>query len=163
MTAFLIIGGIGILMLVVSLIVGDFLDGMLEFGGDWFGGAALSGFLGAFGFGGALAYDASGGNMGLALGVGVTAGVVLGALVGIASSKLRQGGDGANVRSSDLVGSAGTVVNAIPEEGYGEVSVTIAGHITKLNARCPGGAPIGAAVEVAAVLSPTSVLVARRD
>lgn len=163
MTAFLIIGGIGIVMLVVSLVIGDFLDGMLEFGGDWFGGAALSGFLGAFGFGGALAYDATDGNMGVALGVGVAGGVVLGALVGLASAKLRQGGDSANVRSSDLAGSKGTVVNAIPEEGFGEVSVTFAGHLTKLNARCPGGAPIGAAVEVVAVLSPTSVLVARRD
>lgn len=162
MLTFLVIGGLGILLLLVSLVVGDIFDGILEFGGDLFGIEAIAGFLGAFGFGGALAISA-GGSSGLAIGVGLVAGLVLGALAGWATSKLKKGGDEANVRSADLAGVSGTVISDIPSEGYGKVSVTVAGHITHLNARCPGGLSAGTPVTITAVLSPTSVSVAPRD
>ena len=60
MTAFLVIGGIGVVLLLVSLVLGDLLEGVFSgLGGDLLSGAALSGFVGAFGFTAALAYDAS--------------------------------------------------------------------------------------------------------
>ena len=50
MATFLVIAGIGLLLLVVSLVAGELLDGVLEgFGGDWLSGAAIAGFLAAFG------------------------------------------------------------------------------------------------------------------
>lgn len=104
MITFLVIGAVGIVLLLVSLVVGDFLDGALEFGGDLFGGAALAGFLGAFGFGGALAHSASGGNLAVSVIVGLVVGVLIGAAVGYASSALKRGGDESNIRSADLAG-----------------------------------------------------------
>ena len=162
MLTLLVIGGIGIVLLLVSLVVGDFLDGVLDFGGDLFGIEAIAGFLGAFGFAGALTMDGTD-SMGASIAVGLVAGALLGALAGWATSRLKRGGDEANVRSANLVGVSGTVISAIPSEGYGQVSVTVAGHITNLNARCPGGLPAGTPVTVTAVLSPTSVSVAQRD
>ena len=114
MTWFLVIGGIGVLLLLASLVGGDLLDGV-DLGGDLFSGSALAGFLGAFGFAGALAAGATG--TGIAIVVGLVAGVVVGLLVGYATARLRRGGDEATVRSTDLPGTHGTVVNASPRTG----------------------------------------------
>ncbi|KQY63894.1 MULTISPECIES: NfeD family protein [unclassified Nocardioides] len=161
MIAFLLIGAVGIALLLFSLIVGDLLDGLLDFGGDLFSGAAMAGFLGAFGFGGAISYAQSD-NMGLSIGVGLVAGLVVGAGAGWASYQLKQGGDEANVRTGDLTGQPATVISAIPENGYGEVSIVASGHITKLNARSEAPLAAGTPVTITAVLSATSVLVERR-
>lgn len=161
MVAFLLIGGIGVALLVAALVFGDFLDGAFDLGGDLFSGAALAGFLGAFGFGGALALDATG-SVGAGVGVGAVAGLTLGALVGWVILRLRTGGGGGAVRSDDLVWKEATVVSAVPAEGYGEVSLVVAGHLTKLNARAPEALPAGTPVLITGVLSPTSVSVEAR-
>lgn len=158
MLTFLVIGGVGVLLLLVSLIVGDVIHGALEFGNDLFGGAALSGFLGAFGFGGALAYDSTG-SLPVAVAIGLVAGLLLGAAVGWVAGRLRQGGDESNVRTRDLTGREATVVGAIPEAGYGQVTVTVAGHLTRLNARSTQQLAPGTPVIITGVLSPTSVSV----
>ena len=160
MTWFLVIGGIGVVLLLVSLVGGDVLDGV-DLGGDLFSGAALAGFLGAFGFAGALAAGATD-DTGIGIVVGLVSGVVVGGLVGYATARLRRGGDEATVRSSDLPGQHGTVISAIPEGGLGEVSIVVAGHITKLNARAATALPSGSPVTVSAVLSATSVMVQPR-
>lgn len=160
MTWFLVIGGIGVVLLLVSLVGGDLLDG-IDLGGDLFSGAALAGFLGAFGFAGALAAGATD-DTGVGIVVGLVAGVVVGGLVGYATARLRRGGDESTVRSADLAGQHGTVISAIPEGGLGEVSVVVAGHITKLNARAATALPSGTPVTVSAVLSATSVMVQPR-
>ncbi len=160
--AFLVLGGIGIALLLVSLLVGEFLDGVFDgVGGDWLSGAAVAGFLGAFGFAGALAFGATQ-STALAIVVGIVAGVLIGVGVGVLTSKLRED-DGSTVRTSALVGSSGTVISEVPAgTGYGEVSVVASGHITKLNARSTEALPAGTAITIAAVLSPTSVAVERR-
>ncbi|MEZ5095698.1 MAG: hypothetical protein R2731_06020 [Nocardioides sp.] len=162
MTAFLVIGGVGVTLLLVSVVLGDVFDGVFELGGsDLFSGAALAGFLGALGFGGALAYDATG-STGVGIAVGVAAGLAIGLLVGWVMAKLRHDGDDASIRSSDLVWREGTVVSAIPTDGYGEVSVLVGGHLTKLNARAAEALPPGTPIVVTGVLSPTSVSVESR-
>lgn len=158
MLLFLIVGCVGILLLLVSLVVGDFLDGLLDFGGDLFSGAAAAAFLGAFGFVGAAAYDMTD-RLDASIAIGALAGVVLGAAAGWVSLRLKDGGDDANVRTGDLTGRPATVVGAIPVEGYGEVTLVVAGHITRLNARSSEPLPIGAQVTISAVLSPTAVQV----
>ena len=50
----------------------------------------------------------------------------------------------------------------MPAEGYGEVSLVVAGHLTKLNARAPEALPAGTPVLITGVLSPTSVSVEAR-
>ena len=161
MITFLFIGAVGIALLLLSLIIGDILDGLLDFGGDLFSGAALAGFLGAFGFSGALVYDQSG-SMGWAIGVGLVAGLVVGLGAGWASYQLKQGGDESNVRTADLTGQPATVISDIPDQGFGEVSIVASGHITKLNARSAAAMPAGTPVTISAVLSATSVLVEPR-
>jgi Na+/glutamate symporter len=160
-TAFLLVGAIGVLLLVVSLLLGDHvdaLDSVFDLGGDWFSGAALAGFLGTLGFGGALAYDATG-SATVGIVVGVVAGLVIGALVGWTMAKLRGNDSGETVRTSELAWREATVVSAIPADGYGEISLVVSGHLTKLNARANEPLAAGTAVLITAVLSPTSVSV----
>ncbi len=161
MLTFLIIGAVGIVLLVVSLVLGDLLDGLMDFGGDLFSGAALAGFLGAFGFAGAIALETTD-NLTASMLIGLLAGLVIGAAVGWVSLQLKKGGDESNVRTGDLTGRDATVVSAIPEDGFGEISIVASGHITKLNARATTGLPAGTPVTITAVLSPTSVLVEPR-
>lgn len=161
MVTFLVVGCVGIALLLVSLVVGDLLDGVLEFGGDLFSSAALAGFLGAFGFGGAIGLDATG-NLSASIGIGFVAGVAVGAGAGWAAARLKQGGDESNVRTGELTGSNATVLSAIPADGYGEVTVVVAGHITKLNARSVEPLAGGTPVTITAVLSATAVQVAPR-
>ena len=162
MVAFLVIGGIGIALLLVSLVAGEVFEGLFEsIGGDLLSGGAVAGFLAALGFVGALVLGATD-STGLAMAAGLLAGIGMGALAGWGTKVLSKGGDDATVRSSSLVGRQGTVISAVPADGYGQVSVVVAGHITQLNARSSEALPAGTAVTVSAVLSATSVQVTRR-
>lgn len=135
---------------------------MLEgVGGDWLSGAAIAGFLAAFGFGGALALSAGTGT-GLATGVGVVAGAAAGGFAGWLTRSLSSDAGNSTPRSGALAGREGTVISAVPADGYGEVSVLVSGHITKLNARGDEPLPVGTPVVVTTVLSPTAVQVRRR-
>lgn len=157
----LVIGGVGILLLLVSLVLGDLVDGIIDgIGPDFLSGLAVAGFLAAFGFVGALVLGA-GASGPVAIIAGLVAGVAAGAASGYATTRLMRGGDESTVRSARLVGLSGTVVEPVPENGYGMVSVVAAGHITRLNARADGPLPSGTAVVVTGVLSPTAVTVAR--
>ena len=56
MTAFLIIGAVGVVLVVVALLIGDVLDGAFHLDAldsDLFSLSSLAAFVGAFGFGGA--------------------------------------------------------------------------------------------------------------
>lgn len=159
MTAFLIIGTIGVVLLIVSLVLGDVFEGAFQgLGSDLFTGAAAAGFLGAFGFVAALV---EGGTESTAIAIvsGLVAGVAVGAAAGWLTNRLRRGGDEANVRTASLVGRTATVMNPIPDAGYGEISMVASGHITKLNARATAPVPAGATVVITGVLSATAVLV----
>lgn len=159
----LVIGGVGILLLVASFVLGDLVDGFLDgIGPDALSGLAVSGFLAAFGFVGALTLNA-GASDAVAILAGLVAGVAAGTGAGWATSRLMRGGDEATVRSAGLVGLTGTVVEPVPEDGFGMVSVVAAGHITRLNARADAPLPSGTAVVVTGVLSPTSVTVSRAE
>ena len=159
MTVFLVVGGIGVVLLLVALVLGDVLDGALEgLSAGFFSTEALAGFLGALGFGGAIALDATGSTS-----VAVVVGLVLGVLLGWAAAKASRflHGDGATdtVRTSDMVEKIGSVVSAIPEGGFGVVSISVGGRITRLNARSSVAVPPGTQVSVTQVISPTAVQV----
>lgn len=159
MLTFLIIGGIGVVLLLVALIVGDLLEGAFDVvSGGLFSTEALAGFLGALGFGGAIVYDVTG-STAISLILGVVFGVALGAATGWVAHKLRSDDAAAVVRSDDLVERTGQVIGEIPAEGYGVVSLTVGGHITRVNARSSAVVPSGTTVVVVSVLSPTAVAV----
>lgn len=158
----LVVGGIGIALLLVSLVAGDVVDGFLDgVGPDLLSGLAVAGFLSAFGFVGALVAEA-GASMPVTLLAGLVAGAVVAVAAGQVSGRLMRGGDESTVRSAGLVGLTGSVVEPVPAEGFGMVNVVASGHITRLNARADEPLPSGTAVVVTEVLSPTSVRVSRR-
>lgn len=159
MTVFLVVGAFGVLLLLVALVVGDVLDGALEgLSAGFFSTEALAGFLGALGFGGAIALATTGSTT-LAVVVGLVLGVLLGWLAARASRFLHGDGEGDTVRTSDVLEKIGSVVSAIPEGGFGVVSLSVGGHITRLNARSSIAVPAGTQVSVTQVISPTAVQV----
>lgn len=159
LTVFLVIGGVGLALLVLSFVVGEIHGGLFEWmDNDLFSGAAVSAFMSALGFVGALV-EGSTGNTTAATLTGAGAGVGMAYAARTLTRALQSGEGDTTVRSAGLVGLNGHVVEAIPQDGMGMVSVRMAGHLTRLNARCEQPLPNGTRVEVLAVLSPTAVTV----
>lgn len=161
MTLFIVVGVVGLLLLVASVVVGEIFDGLFDaLPGDVLSTAVVAGFLAAFGFAGSVAV----GSLGTAgaTGVGVVAGALVGGVAGWLTRGLTNARTDATPTRADLVGLSGTIVTQVPSQGYGEVSVTVAGHLTKLNARADEVLLVGTPVRVTATLSPTSVMVVRR-
>jgi membrane protein implicated in regulation of membrane protease activity len=160
---FLVIGAIGVLLLAASLFVGDLLHiGHPDVDGP-FSVPAIAAFVGAFGFGGAIAAALTGGSSGVAVLVAVLAGVGVAfptawgtMLLARAASRMRTD---ATPTRNDLVGRLGVVVTSIPAEGYGEVRITIGGQPVKLNARSDKAVAMGARIFVVEAPTDTSVVV----
>jgi hypothetical protein len=162
-TAFLVVGGLGVLVLALSLVVGDLFH--VDAAGDGpFSLAVVAGAIGAFGFVAALVATLLGGVLpGLGAGLlGATAGVV--AAVPFARLVMRMtrflvGRTDKTLSSADLLGAHGTVITAIQAGGYGEVRVVVSGQQLKYAARADGPLAAGTAVFVVETPSPTSVVV----
>lgn len=168
MEAFVIIGAVGLTVVVLSLFVGDFLDGLLDFEHFDLGDGVLStpvvgAFLAAFGAGGALLLRGLQASLGGAVLGGLAAGVVLGGTTLVLVRTLMHMPTDATPRTADLVGAMGTVVTRIPENGLGEIALVAAGQRMKLAARADTAIASGSAVIVVDVTSPTSVVVTKSD
>lgn len=164
MTGFLVIGGIGLAIVVVSLILGDIFEGIfdafdLDFGAGIFSAPVVGSFLAAFGFGASVVmYAAPVGAAGGALS-GLGSGLVVGGIALFMTRSLMQMPTDATPKSEDLVGTRGHVVTPIPDGGFGEVTVRLHGQSLKHNARSVAAVDAGERVEVVEVLSASSVLV----
>ncbi len=164
MTTFLVIGVVGLVLLAVSLVLGDLLDGTVEGlldgvpGGEAFSTAVIGAFVSAFGFGAAAA-DATGAPLVVALPVGVGAGVVFGWFAAWLTRLVRDGGSDDTPSTDDTIGREGAVTTAIPADGLGTVRILLGGHVIRLNARAEQAIPAGTAIHVTGVLSPTAVTV----
>lgn len=160
MTIFVIIGVLGLVLLGVSLLIGDLFDGVLDaLAGDVFSSAVIGGFVSALGFGGAIAQGA-GAPLWLSIMVGVVAGVGFGWFAAWLTRLVRGGGSDDTPESQDAVGREATVLTGIPTDGFGVVRVQLGGHVVRLNARADRAIEVGTAVHVTGVLSPTAVSVA---
>jgi membrane protein implicated in regulation of membrane protease activity len=178
---FLALGGFALLLLVLSMIGGHLHLGHLHVGHVHFhvghghfhlghadGGTDLSlpviaGFLGAFGFGGAIAATLAGshgtGALLVGLVVGLLAAVPTAFLAGkLVNAAMNMATDG-TLSSGDLIGTTGVVITPVPAGGYGEVRLAVAGQQIKFNARAAEPLALGTRVFVIEVPSPTSVLV----
>lgn len=157
MTIFLIIGFVGVALLLASLVLGDFFDlvnfDLLE--SDFFSTAAIAGFLGAFGFGGAIA-DSATGNLTVSLVVGAVAGAVF-AWLALRLTRFFRNDHAVVTRSDSMIGTDAVVITAIPAGGYGEIRIRLAGQWQKVSAKSELPLSAGARVWVSAVLSPTAV------
>jgi len=160
MTGFLVIGAVGIVMLLFSLIVGEHVHGIFDAlgGGDWFTGSSLAAFLGALGFGGAIVQQLTGSTV-LAVVGGILLGVIFGGLIAYGMIKLRLIDTGGAVTTNDLMDAPGVVLSDIPALGFGEVRVTRQGQMMKLNAKSAIPISTGTQVTVINVLSATAVVV----
>ena len=159
MTTFLIIGAVGIALVLVTLILGDVLDGALgldALDSDLFSISSIAAFVGAFGFGGALS---------LALVPTTLLAVVVGAGIGSPAAwgavwltrALRSGEDTATFRSDSMIGATARVITPIPEGGFGEVHLTASGHVRKFSARSEHPVDAGTDVWISGIVSPTAV------
>jgi membrane-bound ClpP family serine protease len=155
---FLVIGGLGILILVLSLLGVEIfdIDGFVPL-------EAIAGALAMFGFAAAIASAALDARSAPALlasaGIGVAAAIPAGWLalwLGRAAARMHTD---ATPARDDLVGTLGVVVTPIPEQGFGEVRVTLGGQPVKLNASAGQPIPLGTQVFVISAPSETSVFV----
>ncbi|MFB6813725.1 hypothetical protein ACFCV8_04160 [Streptomyces sp. NPDC056347] len=164
MNVFLGLGIAGIVLLVLSLIFDGILEGL--FGGvldALFDGLlslpVIAGFLSMLGFGGAIVLGTTGAGTVVATAAGVLAGLVAAWLTWKFSRALMRDQTSVTPRGDDLVGTSGSVVTAIPAEGYGEVLLRLAGQPVKLAAKSATPIARGTEIWVEAALSTTSVAV----
>ncbi|MEU1691552.1 hypothetical protein ABZ590_08260 [Streptomyces hirsutus] len=158
------LGIAGLVLLLFSLIFDGILEGV--FGGvldGLFDGLlslpVIAGFVSMLGFGGAIVLGTTDLGVTGATAAGVVAGAAAGWLTWKLSRALMRDQTAATPRGGDLVGTSGSVVTAIPAEGYGEVLVHLAGQPLKLAAKSSGPIARGAEVWVESALSTTSVAV----
>lgn len=168
MTAFLVVGAVGLLIVIASFVLDDLFEGVfdaldIDVGGGLFSTPVIGSFLAAFGFAGALVLASTSAGPTLAAVVGLGAGGVMGgAALAITRALINMPTD-EPVRLSDIVGKEAVVVSSIPDGGLGEVSLVHAGQRMKLNARADGPIARGAAVVITAVQSASSVVVEDAD
>lgn len=157
MTVFLVLGVAGLVLLALSLVVGDLLDGVFDaLEADWISSAVIGGFVSAFGFGGA-ASDGAGLPVPASLAIGAGCGVVVGWFAWWLTRLLKDSPSDGTVSIGDSVGLVAKVVTDIPGDGYGVVRVVVGGHPMRLNATAHRPIEAGAEVTVTGVLSPTAV------
>lgn len=160
MALFLALGVIGLVVIAVSLVVGDLHGGVLDaLGADWFSTEVVGAFVSALGFGGAIAVQ-SGAPDGVATLVGIAAGVVFGAGAAGLVRLVRGGATDDVPAADDVVGRDGRVLSAVPADGFGAIEVWVGGHTLRFNARAELPLEAGTRVHVTGVLSPTAVTVA---
>ena len=160
MMVFLLLGVVGLVLLGLSLLLGDLFGGAFDsLAGDVFSSAVVGGFVSAFGFGAALS-DGLGAPLWLAVAVGGAVGLGFGWFASWLTRLVRGGGSDATVSTDDTIGRDAKVVTGIPEGGFGVVRVQVGGHSLQLNARAESAVDTGTEVYVTGVLSPTAVAVA---
>ena len=165
MTAFVVIGAVGLAVVLLSLVVGDVLDGLFdafdfEFGGGLFSTPVLGSFLAAFGFGAALIMSTTGAGATAGAFGGLGSGAAVGGLALLMMRSLMDMPTDETVSTTSLEGATGLVITRIPADGYGEVSIRHHGNQHKYNARSDAELAAGTQVVVTGVLSASAVLVA---
>jgi len=166
-TVFFVIGAVGVLVLLVSLFVGELGElGLGDVDADGpFSVPAIAALLGGIGFGGAAATsvlpadlpDAVTVLLALAVGLAVAVPLAWGAVR--LSRALKDMPTQETLTRHHLVGAQGVVVSAVPGAGFGEVRLALAGQQLKYSARSDVPLPAGTPVYVVEALSETSVQV----
>lgn len=154
---FLVIGIIGVVLLLISLVLDGIFDAF-DFGDGPLSLTTISAFTAIFGFT-AFASVGAGTSTAMAGILGALAGVVGGAAAWWLTRLIRGAESSTAVRGDDLVGVTGSVVLAIPAAGLGEVAVVRHGERISLAAVADEPIPRGVAVRIVQTLTSTSVRV----
>ncbi|HKE65266.1 MAG TPA: hypothetical protein VKB59_11550 [Micromonosporaceae bacterium] len=121
---------------------------------------SIAGFIGAFGFGGAIAAqltDARTATVPVVVGLAAALPTAwLGARLTRAAMDMPTD---ATPTQSDVIGTLGIVIQQIPADGYGEVRIRFAGQLMKFHARAADALPAGTPILVIDAPSSTSVVV----
>lgn len=168
MTAFIVIGTVGLAIVVLTLVLGEVLDGLfgaldVDIGGGIFSAPVIGSFLAAFGYGAALIMFATDANATLGALGGLGSGIVVGGIALVMMRTLIDMPTDAVVTTTSLEGQRAVVITPITTDGYGEVTIRHHGEQRKYNARAAQALSVGAQVEVTAVLSASAVMVAPTD
>ncbi|TIC82849.1 hypothetical protein [Nocardioides sp. GY 10127] len=170
MTTFLVLGVAGLALLLLSLVLGDVLDGFLDgldglgdgLGGDVFSTAVIGSAVAAFGFSAGIV-EALDAPFVVSLLAGVAGGTGFGALA-VWLTRLLRHDEAEPPSTGTAVGHEALVLTAVPADGYGTVRVLVGGRELRLNARLDADHPLpleaGERVHVTGSLSPTAVTVA---
>lgn len=162
-TAFLAVGGVGLVVLLLALVFGDADLGDADADGP-FSLPAIAAFVGGIGFGGAAVTTLLPGLSGLvtvliALTGGLLVALPLAAAAVRLSAALRDMPTEPTLTSASLLGAQGVVVSRVPAGGLGEVRLAVAGQQLKYHARSDVPLPAGTPVYVVDTLTETSVQV----
>lgn len=161
---FLVVGAIGLVLLVLSLVVGELDLGFGDLDADGpFSLPAIAALLGGVGFGGAAAVSLLPGSLPDV--VGVLLALVAGLAVAVPlawgavrlSRALRDMPTQETLTRHHLIGTQGVVVSPVPDLGFGEVRLAVAGQQLKFSARSDVPLATGTPVYVVDTLSETSV------
>ncbi len=162
-TAFLVVGGVGVVLLLVSLVVGEIGHLALDADGGPFSLEAVAALLGGIGFGGAAATALLPASLPgpaavlLALGAGLALAVPLAWGAIRLSRALNDMPTAETLTRHHLAGAQGVVVSAVPAAGLGEVRLSLAGQHLKYAARSDVALPVGTPVYVVEAISETAV------
>ena len=160
MNGFFVIGFVAVAVLVVSLVLDDVFSSIADVfdGPDWLSLPVLAALVAGFGFAAGLVDESTDSTV-LPVGAGVLGGVA----AAWGSFRLVRAAIDMRtdppVRHQDLEGRQGRVVTPIAAGQRGEVLIELAGLRHKLAASADTSIPLGAAVVVVEVTSPTSVVV----
>lgn len=163
-TPFIVIGAVGLALVLLTLVLGEVFEGIfggfdIEAGGGMLSGPVLGAFLASFGFGAALIVYTTGAGAALGALGGLLSGLVVGGIVLAMMRSLVNMPTDETVNTSSLTGASGVVITAIPEDGFGEVTIRHHGSQHKYNARSFTPVRAGTSVTVTAVLSASAVQV----
>lgn len=161
--AFLLIGIVGAVLLLLSVVLDGIFD-LFDFGDGPLSLTTIAAFTAIFGFA-AFAMVGAGATPVVAGVVGAVAGIAGGAVAWWLARVVRNAESNTSVTSEELVGAHASVVLAIPASGLGEVALTRHGERVSLAASSAPGLPIarGAQVVITQTLTATSVVVAPTD
>ena len=155
---FIVIGIVGAVLLLSSLLFDDVIDGLVP-DLDFISGPVIGAFLAAFGLFGWFATSGVDLPSLLAIVIALGGGVVFGGFTfKLTDALINQPTDGTPTTAS-LVGQTGRVVTPVRADGIGEVLVALGGASTKYTATSDSDLATGSSVVVVAVESPTKVRV----
>lgn len=154
---FLIIGIIGALLLLVSLVLDGLFDAF-DFGDGPLSLTTIAAFTAIFGFT-SFALVGAGLSSPLAGALGAVAGVLGGAIAWWLTRLIRSAESSTAVSGEELVGAEASVVLAIPAGGLGEVALVRHGERVSLSATSDTAIARGSRVRIANSITATSVRV----
>lgn len=154
---FLIIGIVGGVLLLISLVLDGIFDAF-DFGDGPLSLTTIAAFTAIFGFT-SFALVGAGLSTPLAGSLGAVAGVAGGAAAWWLSRVIRSAESSTAVTGEELVGSVAGVVLAVPAGGLGEVALVRHGERVSLSATADTAIPRGAQVRIVQTITATSVRV----